>query len=237
VTTWAQPWCRCGSSGKRSRGTGPADAAGLDARRARPRHHEHHDEGGTATLRGRAQITAGAAATLHDAITDWLAKEDALDAVNSGPVDEDTERAYRTLDEAVRHLDVMTATLDGLRTQPLGLPVSDGLRRPGEPGSVGEPAPVAPPHAVLAGCVTLTRARLLDVFGRILDVPLANVTTPTRTSLPSRPSALQLRPRLLRPSRWLFRLVEASTPVGAEGIEARVDQVDATLQVNPVAGF
>ena len=27
------------------------------------------------------------------------------------------------------------------------------------------------------------------------------------------------------------------TPVGAEGIEARVDQVDAALQVNPVAGF
>jgi hypothetical protein len=42
---------------------------------------------------------------------------------------------------------------------------------------------------------------------------------------------------LLRPARWLFRFVEAATPVGAEGIEARVDQVDTTLQVNPVAGF
>jgi len=137
----------------------------------------------------------------------------------------------------VRHLDVMTATLDGLRMQLLGLPVSDGLRRPGEPGSVSEPAPVAPPHAVLAGCVTLTRARLLDVFGRTLDVPLAKVTTPTRASLPARPGALQLRPRLLRPSRWLFRLVDAATPVGAEGTEARVDQVETSLQVNPVAGF
>ena len=43
--------------------------------------------------------------------------------------------------------------------------------------------------------------------------------------------------RLLRPARWLFRLVDAATPVGAEGTEARVDQVEASLQVNPVAGF
>jgi len=238
VTTWAQPWVPMWIEWE-------AKVEGLDPPTLQAWTLGALDldttsttiEGDSATLRGRAQITAGAAATLHDAITDWLAKEDALDAVHAGLVDEDTEDAYRTLDEAVRHLDVMTATLDGLRTQLLGLPVSDGLRRPGEPGSVSEPAPVAPPHAVLAGCVTLTRARLLDVFGRTLDVPLANVTTPTRASLPARPGALQLRPRLLRPSRWLFRLVDAATPVGAEGTEARVDQVEAALQVNPVAGF
>ncbi len=238
VTTWAQPWVPMWLEWE-------AKVEGLDPPTLQAWTLGALDldttsttiEGGTATLRGRAQITAGAASTLHDAITDWLAKEDALDAVHAGLVDEDTEDAYRTLDEAVRHLDVMTATLDGLRTQLLGLPVSDGLRRPGEPGSVSEPAPVAPPHAVLAGCVTLTRARLLDVFGRTLDVPLANVTTPTRASLPAQPGALQLRPRLLRPSRWLFRLVDAATPVGAEGTEARVDQVEASLQVNPVAGF
>lgn len=238
VTTWAQPWVPMWIEWE-------ATVEGLDPPTLQAWTLGALDlettsatiEGGTATLRGRAQITAGAAATLHDAITDWLAKEDALDAVHAGLVDEDTEAAYRTLDEAVRNLDVMTATLDGLRTQLLGLPVSDGLRRPGAPGSVSEPAPVAPPHAVLAGCVTLTRARLLDVFGRTLDVPLANVTTPTRASLPARPGALQLRPRLLRPSRWLFRLVDAATPVGAEGTEARVDQVETSLQVNPVAGF
>ena len=58
---------------------------------------------------------------------------------------------------------------------------------------VSNPAPVAPPHALLAGCVTLTRARLLDVFGRTLDVPLANVATPTRATLAARPGALALR--------------------------------------------
>jgi hypothetical protein len=99
---------------------------------------------------------------------------------------------------------------------------------------------VSAPHLLLGGCVTLMRARLLDAFGRTLEVPLANpaaVRTPTRATLAIRPGALALRPRLMRPSRWLFRLVDAATPVGAEGEEARVDQIETALQVNPVAGF
>jgi hypothetical protein len=90
---------------------------------------------------------------------------------------------------------------------------------------------------LLAGSVRLTRARLLDVFGRTLDVPLAIVFTPTRATLEERPGVLALPPRLMRPARWQFRLVDASTEVGAEGVEARVDQIEPTLQVNPVAGF
>ncbi len=93
---------------------------------------------------------------------------------------------------------------------------------------------------LLAGALRLTRARLLDAFGRTLELPgaaLDGAVAPVRAMLDASPGALAMPPRLLRPARWLFRLVEASTPVGAEGIEARVDQIDATLQVNPVAGF
>ncbi|HET9727961.1 MAG TPA: hypothetical protein VFR41_00995, partial [Acidimicrobiia bacterium] len=64
-----------------------------------------------------------------------------------------------------------------------------------------------------------------------------HVATPTRVTLDARPGALAVRPRLLRPARWRLRLVEASTAVGAEGVEARVDQIEPSLQVNPVAGF
>jgi hypothetical protein len=35
----------------------------------------------------------------------------------------------------------------------------------------------------------------------------------------------------------LFRLVSATTPVGVLGTEARVDQIEPALQVNPVSGF
>ncbi len=137
----------------------------------------------------------------------------------------------------MKNLDVMSAALDGLRTQLLGLPARDGLHRPTAAEGVSNPAPTAPPHLLLAGCATLTRARLLDVFGRTLELPVGGVITPTRESLAERPGALRLRPRLLRPARWLFRLVDAATPLGAEGSEARVDQVEASLQVIPVAGF
>ncbi len=193
--------------------------------------------GDSVTLRGRAQLTSGAAATLHDAIADWLKREDALDTLNAGQVDDPTEKLFRDLDEAVRNLDVVTAALDGVRTQLLGFPVSDGLRRPGDGTTVANPAPVEAPHALLAGCVTLTRARLLDIFGRTLEVPTNKVATPERLSLSGRPGALEVPPRLLRPSRWQFRLVDAATPVGVEGVEARIDQIEPALQVNPVAGF
>ncbi len=43
-------------------------------------------DGATALLRGRAHLTVGAAATLHDAITDWLKAEDALDECQGRPV-------------------------------------------------------------------------------------------------------------------------------------------------------
>lgn len=194
-------------------------------------------EGGTASVRGRSLLTGGAAATLHDAIHDWLAAEDALDLANAGQVDEALEQAYRELGEAVRHLDVLTASLDGLRSRLLGLPVGDGLRRPATPDGIAQPAPDAGTHALLAGCVRLNRARLLDAFGRTLDLPLSAVATPTRSSLDARPGTLCLPPRLLRPARWQFRLVDAATPPGSEGVEARVDQIEPALQVNPVAGF
>ena len=107
-------------------GTRPLGGAARSA--VRGEHTSAAIDGATVTLRGRSTLTTGAAKTLHDAIDDWLTKEDALDAKNAGLVDEATETAYRNLDAAVRHLDVVTAALDGVRTQLLGLPVTDGTR-------------------------------------------------------------------------------------------------------------
>ena len=241
VTTWSQPWVPLWLEWEVE--VEGVDPPTLDAWRLAEVDLDHLTstiEGSTVTLRGRSTLTTGAAQTLHDAIDDWLIKEDALDAKAAGLVDEATEAAYRNLDAAVRHLDIVTAALDGVRTQLLGLPVTDGLRRSNTSGSIANPAPVAAPRMLWAGAVKLTRARLLDAFGRTLDVPAAKLTqaiAPTRALLAARPAALALRPRLLRPARWLFRFVEASTPVGAEGTEARVDQIEAALEVNPVAGF
>ena len=238
VTTWAQPWVPMWLEWEVT--VEGLDPPTLEAWRLGTIDLEPGGDaiaGDTTTLRGRSLLTTGAATTLHSAIADWLKAEDALDAVEAGLVDEATEDALRQLNEAVRHLDVVTAALDGVRTQLLGFPVSDGLRRPNDSGTVTNPAPVRAPRGLLAGCITLTRARLLDAFGRTLEVPLGEVVAPTRASLATRPGALALAPRLLRPARWQFRLVDAATAVGTEGVEARVDQVEPVLQVNPVAGF
>jgi hypothetical protein len=243
VTAWAQPWVPMWLEWEvQMEGIDPGhlDAwrlGSLDLERA-----EASTPAGSRTLRGRSTLTTGAAVTLHSAITDWLRAEDQLDAVQAGLVDETTEQAYRDLDAAVKHLDVVTASLDGLRTQLLGFVAQDGLRRrPDGTGGTLPPAPAAAPQSLWAGSVRLLRARLLDAFGRTLDLPVDAVITPSRQSAAADgaavPGALAFGPRLLRPARWLFRWVEAGTPVGAEGSEARIDQIEAALQVNPVAGF
>ena len=238
VTTWAQPWIPMWLEWEiKVEGVDPPT---LDAWRLGSVDLDHVNtaiEGDTVVLTGRAQLTTGAASTLHDAITDWLKAEDALDAVNAGLVDETTEDALRELDEAVLNLDILTAALDGMRTQLLGFRTSDGLRRPGDGVTVSKPAPEQAPRSLVAGDITLTRARLLDVFGRTLEIPLANVAIPARSAVEGAAGILSFTPRLLRPARALFRFVDAATPLGEEGHEARVDQIDPTLQVNPVVGF
>lgn len=198
-------------------------------------------EGESVVLRGRALLTTGAASTLHDAVIDWLKAEDARDATggDGGEVDETTETKLRTLATAVENIDLVTAALDGMRHQLLGLPVSDGLRRTIDVDgtTLTPPAPIAEPDLLMAGRVTLTRARLLDVFGRTLDVPVNAVVVPTRADVPDQPGTMAVPPRLMRPARWQFRPVSSGTEAGSEGVEGRVDQIEPALQVNPVAGF
>ena len=238
VTSWAQPWIPMWLEWEvELEGIDPADLSAwtLGSIELAPRDGAFPGE--RVLARGRSLLTTGAASTLHAAVSDWLTAEDALDAIHAGLLDEATEASLRVLDEAVQHLDLLTAALDELRPQLLGLPTADGVQRPSQDGTILAPAPIAPPHALWAGSLRLTRARLLDAFGRTLDVPVEQVATPTQRTLAERPGTLVQPPRLLRPARFQFRLVAAATPVGSEGVEARVDQVEPSLAVSPVAGF
>ena len=119
------------------------------------------------TFQGRTLLTTGAATTLRRAVLDWLAAEDARDVAGSGEASEETETALRNLAAAVAHVDVLTATLDGLRYQLLGLPTRDGLQRATDGnGGIAPPAPAGPPTLLVGGHTRLTRARLLDAFAR-----------------------------------------------------------------------
>jgi hypothetical protein len=239
VTCWSQPWVPLWLEWEVEL-SGPAvpsidgwtlDSVDLEGASA--------DSTTTRTIQGRALLTTGAATTLKSAVDDWLKAENARDAADplSSQADEATEAALAALATAVTHADVVTAALDGLRTQLLGLPYSDGVRRAANGTGLTDPSPVAPPVLLEAGALRFRRARLLDAFGRTLDLPVDDATVTVKDAVEGAPAALSVPPRLTRPARWQFRLVDAATLVGVEGIEGRVDQVDPTLQVSPITGF
>ena len=237
VTTWAQPWVPImGRMGNRHRGLDPPalqawqlGAVDLDGTATT-------FDGATATLRGRSQLTGGGPRTLHDAITDWLAAEDALDKDHAGQVDEALEDAYRTLDSAVKNLDVLTATLDGRAPSCSACRCATACTGPAPPG-VSNPAPIAPPHLLLAGCATLSaraRARRLRPHAGAAGgrhhhadarVDRRSARRAAAAPAPAAPGALAVPPRRCGHAR------------GRRRHGARVDQVEASLQVNPVAGF
>lgn len=199
------------------------------------------------TIQGRAPLHTGTATTLAAAIQTWLNVEEQLDLNNQGEADPATEAALRQVAEGIGNLDVLSAALDGFSARFLGLPVDAfGVVRPRNPdGSVRQPTPVDVPQLLLAGVLRLTRARIVDTFGRILDLSKSALHVPEREEVAQPSLGMALRPRLLRPSRWLFRFVDPTLPGitpgtggnGAQPAEATIDQIDPSKMINPVAGF
>ena len=227
---------RVGSAG---RGPGPADAAGLDARRARPRHHEHHDRAAApprcAAARRSPPVRPPRCTTPSP--TGWPRKTRSTRS-NAGLVDEDTEDAYRTLDEAVRaprrddapRSTACARSCSACRSATAcAAPAARQRERTRAGGAAAcgagrlrdadacAPARRLRPHARrAAGRVTHADARLAaDAARRAAAAPAAAAAV-----------ALAVPPRRRRARRWV-----------REGTEARVDQVEPSLQVNPVAGF
>lgn len=247
VTCWSQPWVPLWLEWEV--GVEGLDPASIEDWELGPVDQQpvggtHGTPGGeTRTVVGRSILTTGAATTIRSAVLDYLKAEDARDVAGTGEVSEDTEAALSRLAEAVRDVDVVTASLSGMRDGLLGFADAvDGLVRPTSTpgGTAGAVAPTDPPAMLVAGRMRLLRARLVDAFGRHLGVPIDAVAVPERASVAGDAGALALPPRLLRPARWQFRLVDAATPagtVGTVGTEAKVDQIDTSLQVSPVCGF
>ena len=85
VTTWAQPWVPLWLEWQVVvEGVDPAAFAAWRLGAVDVEHDAASIDGGTVTLRGRALLTTGAAKSLHDAIDDWLLKEEALDKPGAG---------------------------------------------------------------------------------------------------------------------------------------------------------
>lgn len=188
-------------------------------------------------LTGRGLAGKGVGETLRAAVNAWLASE-AQRQATPGRTAYGTGSAVQRLADLDHPLDLLSASLDGLREQLLGIDFLGGIkRRDGKPVASGDPVPL------LGGTVRLDGLRIVDAFGRFVDVPdevLERLRTTLELEVEGEPRVLRLRPRLQNAARWLWRLVDPGqapdTPPELMK-EAFVNQVAPASAVNPVAGF
>ena len=176
------------------------------------------------TVDGRSPVGGSAAGVLRESIRRWIDAEHTRDE----------ELNLDDLAALIAPLDLVSASLDGVREQLLGLPYVGVLDRG---SAAAKPVAFRPPVPLFGGTLRLRAARLVDAFGRTLDLPQAALDAAVTTVdlTPTTPGAMLLRPRLQHRARLLLRLVDA-TP-GENPAEAYVNQPHPQAGVNPVAGF
>jgi hypothetical protein len=243
VTAWAQPWAPVWLEYELEVRGGDLDSAAdwtLGQTDLGPR--EGTDPGLTepvAVVIARVPLSTGTATALGEGVAAYLADETRRDRQGQGEVDDTTQARLARLAEVAGSPDLLGATLDGVRRVLLGLPARAVLAK--DPtGTPVRPTP-GPAHLFTAGEVRLLRARVLDTFGRVLDLDPARATVPRRLSAtpaftPSQGRMLR-PPRLSVPARVRLRLVDAASRRPEGAAEASVDEADPGAAVTPVSGF
>ena len=247
ITTWRQPWIPLWLEWEvRLRGDARLD----DWRLGRHDLERHEDTGANGasdsnggaptvdrTFVGRSPISRGAGTAIQEGINRWLGAEQARDDASDSTMDAADQRALGDLANLRAPLDLVSASLDGVREQLLGIDYVGQISRD---STTGLPRATELPVPLFGGSLEVTKLRLVDAFGRTLDIDPAEARTTTTLELDDAPASIRLRPRLQHSARWLFRLVDpahrsATNPLGAR--EAYVDQTRPDLGVNPVAGY
>ncbi|MCF6282851.1 MAG: hypothetical protein L3J28_11705 [Candidatus Polarisedimenticolaceae bacterium] len=83
---------------------------------------------------------------------------------------------------------------------------------------------------VRAGHFRLTKLRIVDAFGQYVDLSDATLGNPIKAedmqSSPATPDLMRLPPRIVQPSRLMFRMIQAAN-----------EQKDATKEISPICGW
>lgn len=191
------------------------------------------------TFSGRTPISEGVGSVLQDAVASWTTSEEQRELSGASLSRADVD-VLSDLADLRTQLDLVSASLDGVREQLLGIPYVGHLAGDDDAGPDAPPRATGLPVPLVSGHLRLDAARLVDAFGRTLDVGVEQVATTTVLQSPDEPAGIRLRPRLQHAARWLFRLVDPAHPDDADPAvapEAFVDQVRPDLAVNPVVGF
>lgn len=236
ITSWAQPWLPMWLEWE-VEVTACDDLAGWDLGAVDLVGPTAETTTGTPlTTTGRTVLTAGPASAVRGALTRWLTQEDERDALNVGVLDDDFEQRLARLAVHGDRLDLLGCPLDGVRRALLGLPRSQLLPRAPD-GSVAPTTPSDLPRLLTGGNVRLLAARVVDAFGRILEVDLDLIRVSARLTSSDHPGALVRAPRFTAPTRCLARFVDPAATDPESAVDAVVDEVEPPKQISPVVGF
>ncbi len=239
LTTWRQPWVPLFLEWQvRVVGTADLDGWALvdgDLRR------DTAQAGPTRTLTGRSPLTTDTGRALTTAMSAWLATEQQRDADPTSSVLSDPDASVLAdVANLVRPLDLVSASFDGLREQLLGIAYQGAVQRERDADGVSRPRAAGLPVPLFGGAVSVLRMRLVDAFGRTLEVPVEALARTSTMEVPDDPAGILLPPRIQGSARWLLRLVDPGYALDQDPAlapEAYVDQLRATLAVSPVSGF
>jgi hypothetical protein len=195
---------------------------------------------------GRTLLTSVAARTFASRVASFVNEEQSR-SPGSAVLQPDQDAALAAVASVGASLDLLSGALSDLHPQLLGLAWADANRLHRDAGGNPVlPAPVAPPVLLRGGVAWFTRLRVVDAFGRFVDLapssamaavslqPVAQAQPPS-TDVPA--AQLLLRPRVMRPGRVLLDFVDASAPDGVAPAPAMVDQYDTSATVSPVCGW
>jgi hypothetical protein len=190
-------------------------------------------------IAGRAPLTTGLARSYQTAITTYLAAEAQRDSDDAGEIGDEHAEALADLAEFLSNPDMGSITLGGLERFWLGLDEGpDGQVKPAPQALPQELRDAGLPRLLATGRLRLTRARLIDTFGRFRNLPVAKTLHPAAHEIPGPGNSNGLRqpPRLALPARLMWRLTDPSDAT-AGAAEATLNQETPALTINPVAGF
>ena len=240
ITTWRQPWVPLWAEWRVVvEGTSSLDGWRLD-------NLDYTRDGTiaptvTRTFTGRAPLGTGIAEALHAGIERWLLAEEQRDLAGNGVLGASDQAALERLGDFLEPLDMASASLDGVREQLLGIgyigqmPFDSTVQ-----GDARKPIASGLPVPFFGGTLRLDALRIVDAFGRTLDLDVSRITTTRALEISGAPSSILLRPRMQHVARWVVRFVGAPDPGAADPSlrpDAFVDQVAPEAMVNPVAGF
>jgi hypothetical protein len=190
-------------------------------------------------LRGRSAITSGLARSFQSVINTYLIAEKQRDEAGAGEIGEGHAQSLAKLAGFLQRSDLGSVTLDRVNDLWLGLENGpDGQVYPA-PANVAEDLQKAGlPRLIADGTLRLSKARIIDSFGRYRDLATNNPTLPAalRTKSKDGKWALAMPPRLALPARLMWRFVDPAD-AGPNPKEARLDQATPDRTISPVSGY